>query len=133
MKVCTLVLVVVALAVPVSASAAPQTTVPSKRVTIVVQIRDDGITLTKFQEMSAQAGPELVVMRGPIPRGDLLSVNVMNLGKKAHDFVFLGRKTQRIPPGRTAHLRMAAVTRGNFPYGSTVDRGPRFRGYVTVA
>jgi hypothetical protein len=132
MKVCTLVLVV-AMAVAATSAAAPRTTVPSKRVTIVVQIRDDGMTLTKFQEMSDAAGPELVVMRGPIPRGDVLAINVMNLGKKAHDFVFLGRRTKRIAPGRTAHLRIAAVTRGSFPYHSTVDKGARFRGYVKVA
>jgi hypothetical protein len=123
---------VAAMTFPAAALAGPRTTLPSKRVTILVQITDQGMKLTKFQQMSNQSSPELVVMRGPVPRGDYVAINVINAGKKAHNFVFLGKKTKWIKPGRTAHLFLTALTRGSFPYRSTLDKGPKFRGYVTV-
>jgi hypothetical protein len=132
-KGCGLILALgAALALPAGSMGRETTTVPSKKVTILVLIDDRGMTVTKFQAMSDSSNPELLVLRGPVPRGDYVAINVINRGKKAHDFVFLGKKTKRIEPGRTAHLFLTAVTRGSFPYRSTLDKGPRFRGHLTV-
>jgi hypothetical protein len=114
------------------AVSAHATTVPSKRVTVVVQITDRGMKLTQFQAMEGTANPELVVLRGPIARGNFVSFNVVNQSRKAHDFVFLGRRTKRIEPGQTGHLSVTVLARGRFAYRSTLDKAPGFRGYVTV-
>jgi hypothetical protein len=114
------------------ALAAANTTAPSKRVTVLVQINDKAMKLTKFIGSSDAAQAELEVMPGPVPRGDYLSINIVNEGKKAHDFTILGKKTPRIRPGQRAHLFLTLLRRGNVLYRSTLDNGPSFRGYITV-
>jgi len=108
------------------------TTAPSKKITVLVQINEKQLTFTKFLGNADAPNTELEVMPGPVPRGDYLSINVRNIGKKAHNFTILGKKTPLIKPGKTAHLFVTAVQRGNFPYRSTVDRGAKFRGLMTV-
>jgi hypothetical protein len=121
-----------ALALSAASLGAVRTTAPSKRVTILVQITDKGLKFTKFLGSADAAKAELEVMPGPVPRGDYLSINVMNMGRKPHNFTILGKKTPWIKPGKTAHLFVTAVRRGNFPYRSTLDKGAAFRGQITI-
>jgi hypothetical protein len=114
--------------------AVPQTTAPTKRVTVLVEINDKGLTLHPFVGVGTESdlGQNLQVLVGPVPRGDYLSFNVYNHGKKPHDFTIFGKKTPPIKPGKAAHLFAAATVRGSFPYKSTLDKGKAFRGSMTI-
>ena len=57
---------------------------------------------------------------------------ISNRGKKLHNFTVLGKKTPLIKPKHTARLVVNLLSRGAFPYRSTVDKGPRFRGHFIV-
>jgi hypothetical protein len=111
--------------------AASTTTEPTKYILMGVIIRDTGITVGTWH--STKHHGDMVPLAGPVPRGDYLSINVINIGKKVHNFTFLGKKTAPIKPGKKAHLFTAALTRGNFVYKSTLDKGKKFRGTITVA
>src|SRR5256885_1012841 len=123
---------VAALSVSASSLGSVRTTAPSKRITVLVQITDKELKFTKFLGSADAAKAELEVMPGPVPRGDYLSINVMNMGKKPHNFTILGKKTPWIKPGRRAHLFVTALNRGSFTYRSTLDKGSAFRGHITV-
>jgi hypothetical protein len=127
-----IVAIAAAAALSGAALGAAQTTAPSKRVTVLVQITDKGLKFTKFLGNADAAAAELELMPGPVPRGDYIAINVLNMGKKVHNFTILGKKTPWIKPGRTAHLFVTAVNRGSFTYRSTLDKGPAFRGQLTV-
>src|SRR4051812_31593491 len=131
----------VAVLLPALSFAATRTTAPNNKVTVLVVIDDKGITVHSFvglgnqglgQKGSENEPASLQALLGPIPRGDFLSFNVFNRGKKLHDFTIFGKKTPPIKPGRKAHLFAQAVRRGSFQYRSTLDRSRSFRGYFTV-
>lgn len=116
--------------------AGQKTTAPSKKVTVMVLINDQGIRVFFF---AAQMGPDgqidpgaAIAVTGGVPRGDYVSIDVYNRGKKAHNFAILGKKTSSIKPGGKAHLFVSASMRGAFPYRSTLDTGKAFRGQITV-
>jgi hypothetical protein len=130
-----------ALALAGGSAAATKTTAPSNKVTVLVVIDDKGMKVSTF--VGIGVGPadkndpdndptSIQVLRGPIPRGDYLSFNIMNRGKKAHDFTAFGKKTKPIKPGKTAHLFAQALSRGSFGYRSTLDKGKAFRGQLTI-
>jgi len=137
----------IALAVLVSATilaagswSAVRTTAPSNKVTVLVVIDDRGIKVHSFvglgnEQQGKDPGNEpssMQALLGPVPRGDFMSFNIFNRGKKTHDFTIFGKKTPPIKPGKSAHLFAQALTRGNFPYRSTLDRSRAFRGYFTI-
>jgi hypothetical protein len=113
------------------ALATAKTTEPSKYILVSVVIRDDGITIGSW--LGTKHHGDMTPLAGPVPRGDYLSFQVLNIGKKVHNFTAFGKKTGPIKPGGKAHLFTAALVRGNFPYKSTVDKGKAFRGVFTVA
>jgi hypothetical protein len=129
-----LIVIAVALTCSAVALAAPRTTGPSKRVTVLVLINDKGIAVHPYVAVGSDSdlGQNLQVLRGPIPRGDYLSFNVLNRGKKTHSFTIFGKTTSPIKPGGKAHLFVAATVRGNFNFGSTLDKGKSFRGSIDV-
>jgi hypothetical protein len=114
-----------------SAVAAPATTAPSRSVLVEVLITDKGIVLAQWVSSLTHNG--LMVLAGPVPRGDYVSINILNRGKRVHDFTVFGKKTPPIKPGGKAHLFVRAVSRGSFPYRSTLDKGTPFRGAIVVA
>jgi hypothetical protein len=117
---------------PSTARGQMSTTTPSSRVTIVVRITDRGITpLSAFAALSTtvvQAMPQA----SRVPRGDYVTFNVFNEGKRPHNFTFLGRRTPIIRPGGRASFNVYLKRRGTFRYASTVDRGKKFGGILTV-
>ena len=115
---------------PVSAAVA--TTAPSTTATVFVLINDRGIEVSAYQETMKDNSPTLGMMRGGLPRGELLHFDVVNRGKKAHDFTIFGKKTRVLKPGQRAKFRVIATTRGHFPYKSTLDRGKQFRGFLHI-
>jgi hypothetical protein len=112
--------------------AGSRTTAPSTSATVVVLLRDTGIEIAAYAETQSANAATLGMMRGAIPRGDVLHFNVINRGKKLHNFVVFGRKTKVLKPGQRAKFQVMATTRGNFPYRSTLDKGKAFRGFVSI-
>jgi hypothetical protein len=106
------------LAVSSAALAARTTTAPGEHALIYVRITDKGLT---------------VFDGGTMPRGVIATFEAINDGKKSHNFIFLGKKTPVIKPGHRAKFTVHLLTRGNFPYKSTVNApGKFFRGFFTV-
>jgi hypothetical protein len=123
-----------ALAFVPASLAAVKTTAPSKTVSILVVINDKEIIVapsTGSTTHGGSLGP--APLTGPVPRGDYLSVDVLNTGKKIHNFEFAGKKTKNIKPGGKAHFFVDAIARGKYPWGSTLDKGKLFHGSLTVA
>jgi hypothetical protein len=108
-----------------------QTTVPSRFVQMTVIIRDTGMLVGYAS--GSQSHDNNYPLYGPVPRGDTLTINIRNIGKKTHNFVIAGQKTKLIKPGKTAHILIRAVVRGIYPWGSTTDKGKPFQGSLTVA
>jgi hypothetical protein len=119
-----------------SSLARPETTAPSRKVTVLVVITDKGMTVSLFAGVIYANGDNeenaLMALPGRVPRGDYLSFNIFNRGKKVHDFEMFGKKTPAIKPGGHAHLFVTALKRGDFRYRSTLDTAKAFRGLVTV-
>jgi Cupredoxin-like domain len=111
--------------------ASTQTTVPSRFIEMLVFIKDTGITVA-YAGGSKSHDPNYPLY-GPVPRGDTLTINIRNVGKKVHNFDFAGSKTKAIKPGKTAHLIFRAVARGVYDWRSTLDKGKYFHGTTTVA
>jgi hypothetical protein len=124
----------VALAFAASALAAPQTTEPGKALLVYVHLTDKGITKSFWASASVSGQETLFVLQpGQVKRGQIAYFVITNLGKKRHDFTVLGKKTKVIPPGKKAHFHLTLMTRGAFPYQSTLDKGKAgFRGVLTV-
>jgi hypothetical protein len=140
-RVCAFVVVLLAATVLAAASvAATRTTAPSTKVTVLVVIDDKGIRVHSFVGLGNQVPGKneenepssMQALLGPVPRGDFMSFNIFNRGKKMHDFTIFGKKTPPIKPGKKAHLFAQALTRGNFPYRSTLDKSKAFRGYFVI-
>jgi hypothetical protein len=127
-----LAVVGVAASLAVGAYARSATTAPTKLVTVLVLIDEKGIKLSMFTARDNQNTLDTISNR-IIPRGDYVTINVLNRGKKHHDFTFMGKRTPLIKPGGRAHLFVVANSRGQFKYSSTLDRGKHFRGSLTVA
>jgi hypothetical protein len=125
--------VVAAAALSPASLARPTTTAPSANVVVLVLINDRKIAVFRYQEVLTPDS-ELVPLRSyqPVPRGDHLTFNIFNRGKKPHDFVIFGKATPLIRPGHKAHLSVTATVRGNFRYGSRSDKGKAFSGFLTI-
>jgi hypothetical protein len=129
-----LTVVVAALVVSATSLAAVRTTAPSKTISILVVINDKEIIVapaTGSTTHGGSLGP--APLTGPIPRGDYVSVDVLNTGKKIHNFTIFGKKTKPIKPGGKAHLFVDTIARGKYPWASTLDKGKRFHGSIVVA
>jgi hypothetical protein len=124
-------LIAVAAALTVSPLAAG-TTAPSTSATVLVLLEDKGVTVNAYSESGGADRPVLGMLRGAIPRGDVLNFHVVNRGKKPHNFTIFGRKTKALKPGQQARFRIMATTRGRFPWKSTLDKGKKFRGFVSI-
>ena len=113
------------------AVASTKTTVPSRFIEMTVFIKDTGI-IVAYAGGSRSHDPNYPLY-GPVPRGDTLTINIRNVGKKVHNFDFAGSRTKAIKPGKTAHLLFRAVARGVYDWKSTLDKGKYFHGSTTVA
>jgi hypothetical protein len=120
-----------ALLLPAALLASPKTTRPSKKITLAVIIYDTKISVQTFSQLGSGPTATLNPVAGPIPRGDFVSINIYNAGKKVHDFSIFGKKTKPIKPKGKAHIFLSANVRGNFVYKSTLDKG--LTGRVIVA
>ena len=129
-----LVALTAALASPAGSFAAVSTTAPSKTISILVVISDKEIIVAPARGSTTHNGSlGPAPLTGPIPRGDYVSVDVLNTGKKVHNFTIFGKKTKAIKPGGKAHLFVDTIARGKYPWGSTLDKGKLFHGSVIVA
>src|SRR5260221_5656175 len=114
-----LVLAAVVASLILTAAALPlaKTTTPGSQIVIGVVITDQIVNV--FEGAHA-------------PRGSTIIFLISNRGKKLHNFAVLGKKTPLIKPKHTARLVVNLLSRGAFPYRSTVDSGSRFRGHFIV-
>jgi hypothetical protein len=123
------------LALPSASLAAIGTTAPAKTISVLVVINDKEIIVAPARGSTTHngsLGPS--PLTGPIPRGDYVSVNVLNTGKKVHNFQIFGKTTKPIKPGGKAHLFIDAVARGKYVWASTLDKGKKlFHGSIVVA
>jgi hypothetical protein len=101
----------------IAAGVASATTTPGAQIVIGVQVSDKSVNV--FEGARA-------------PRGSTVIFLVTNWGKKRHNFAVFGKKTPLLKPKQTAKITVNLLSRGAFPYASTVDRGPRFRGHFVV-
>jgi hypothetical protein len=95
------------------------TTGPGQRVNITVTIYEkDGFRITDQARMF---------------RGAIVTFQVYNNGTKLHNFTLLGKKTRMIKPRKWGKFTVTLLTRGRFPFQSTLDKGrPGFKGYFEV-
>jgi plastocyanin len=100
-----------------AALARPETTGPGQRVTILVTLTDKALFVYDQAQMA---------------RGAIVTFQAYNNGKKPHNFSLLGKKTPNIKPKHWGHFTVTLLTRGRFPCGSTIDKGPGFHGFFTV-
>ena len=112
------------------AGALPSTTRPTQYLSVIVVEYDSYIRMGIYATNTRHNG--LVPVGSDIPRGDYVSINVFNRGKRRHDFKIFGRDTGPIKPGGKAHLFVTALIRGVYPWGSTLDKGKAFHGFVYV-
>ena len=132
MKAVAAVLALVAsLALPASSFAAAKTTTPSKYVLVEVLLTDQKIIIGAWQ--GTQHHGDMIPLAGAVPRGDYISFWVLNRTKHVQQFTIFGKKTPKMKPGGKAHLFVAALIRGSFPYKSTSPTGKSFHGVMTVA
>ena len=118
----------------VAAPGALATTAPSKTISMLVVINDREILVAPARGSTTHngsLGPTPIA--GALPRGDYLSIDIVNAGKKVHDFTIFGKKTKPIKPGGKAHLFVDTVARGKYVWASTLDKGKLFHGSITVA
>jgi len=100
-------------------------------VDVYVRITDNGIRMTTFESANRTGTPELILAAPR--RGQRAIFIVRNYGQKRHDFAVLGKKTRAISPGGKAHFSVNLLSRGAFPFQSTLDKGKTgFRGVFTV-
>jgi len=132
MKIALFLALVAVVTMPVGSLAASKTTAPSKYVLVSVVISDKGMIVRSYATTSTNKFAQDLTVISVVPRGDYLSFNVLNLGKKRHDFAIFGKRTPVIKPGGKAHLFFAALVRGHYRYRSTLDAGKSFRGYIVV-
>ena len=108
------------------------TTGPSQHYATLVKITRGGIQLFEFIGYTDSPYGDLVPVSGPIQRGSDMSFTVLNSTKKAQNFKIMGSKTGLIKPGQKAHLHVVFISRGKFPYESTLEIAPAFHGFVVV-
>jgi hypothetical protein len=134
MKLVLLTAIAATLTFSVASFAAVKTTAPSKTISILVVINDKEIIVapsTGSTTHNGSLGP--APFTGALPRGDYVSISVLNTGKKIHNFTIFGKKTKPLKPGGKAHFFVDAIARGKYPWGSTLDKGKLFHGSITVA
>lgn len=116
-RIILLVAALAALALAGTAAAAVKTTTPGTQIVIGVQVSDKSVNV--FEGARA-------------PRGSTVIFLVTNWGKRRHNFAVFGKKTPLLKPHQTAKITVNLLSRGAYPYRSTVDPGPRFRGHFVV-
>lgn len=134
MKLVALTALVGALAFSPASLAALKTTAPAKTISILVVINDKEIIVAPARGSTTHNGSlGPAPLTGPLPRGDFVSVDVLNTGKKVHNFTIFGKTTKPIKPGGKAHFFVDDITRGKHLWGSTLDKGKAFHGSLIVA
>jgi hypothetical protein len=106
-----------------------ETTAPSQQVSVYFVITDQRIAYEILRTTTAGSGN--TVLEKYVVRSDIATFIVINRGKKAHSFLFLGKKFA-LPPGHRAHFSKILLSRGAFPYASTTDPGKAFKGVFPV-
>ena len=116
---------------PSASLAVTRTTTPTKYLLIVFVITDKGTSVGKFG--SAPNHDSMIPVPEIIPRGDIMTINVLNRTKKIMTFSVFGKKTPPIKPGGKGHLQQIALVRGSFQWTTKVGATVVHHGYLTIA
>ena len=123
--------IVGALAFPTVSLAGQSTTQPGHVDSVVVTISDRGIAMGVFTVV--ETGQYIELASHAAARGLTGEFTIRNQGKKPHNFALLGKKTNAIRPGGSATFALVFLSRGSFPYQSTLDKGKKgFAGVFNV-
>jgi hypothetical protein len=114
-----------------SAGAAKPALSPAKQVLAEVVITDKRVVFVKY--LNTDVGDihwSYVPLIGPVPRGDRVTVDILNHGTSRTSFMIFG-KTSSITPGGKTTLIESPVRPGTFEY-RTVTGGKTFTGELRV-
>jgi hypothetical protein len=115
-----------------SAVAAKPALSPAKQVLVEVLITDKRVVFVKY--LNTDVGDiqwSYVPLIGPVPRGDRVTVDILNHGTRRARFMIFGKTTSSITPGGKATLIESPVRPGTFEY-RTVTGGKTFTGELRV-
>ena len=113
-------------------SAAIATTAPTGNYTVLVRITNNGLKLFEFVGYDDAPFADLVPTSGPVPRGIYMAITVVNDSSRPQNFALLGKTTPTIRPHHKGHLQLVLAHRGQFRYGSTLDKAASFHGTLKV-
>jgi hypothetical protein len=124
---------VVALVLSAASFAAVKTTGPGSRVDVYVHISDKNFIVEMLTQSDYKGGEELY-MTDPteVMRGEVARFNVLNVGKKPHNFTVFGKTTPTLKPGGKATILVPLVRRGSFPYTSKSKGAKTLKGVFVV-
>jgi hypothetical protein len=92
-------------------------------VVVEVLITDKRIVFVKY--LNTDVGDvqySYVPLIGPVPRGDRVTVNIINHGTRRARFTIFGKTTSSITPGGRATLIEWPARPGNFEYRAVTGR-----------
>ena len=118
------------------------TTGPGSRVDVYVHITDKGFLVQLLTQSDFKGGQEMY-MTDPteVVRGEVARFNILNVGKKPHNFTVFGHTTKTLQPGgkagtcpktNCAVFIVPLLKRGQFPYKVTVNGNKSLRGVFLV-
>jgi hypothetical protein len=109
------------------------TTGPGSRVDVYVHITDKNF-ITELLTQSDYRGGQEMYLTAPteVVRGEVARFDILNVGKKDHNFSVFGKTTAMLKPGGKATILVPLVTRGQFPYVSKGKGTPTLRGVFLV-
>lgn len=129
----SIVLVAVAGLLDTTSVAAVRTTRPAPTVNMFVTLSDTSITITSYVKTGrTHSGKVARISSKAVTRGDVLNIQVRNVGTRVHNFSLFGFTTKPIRPAGKAHLFTEAISRGDYVYRSTLDSGSALKGHLRV-
>ena len=136
-------LLLITVAVEMVFSAAPSaTTGPGSRLDVYVHITDQNFIIGLYTQSDYKGGQEMYLTDPTeVMRGEVARFNVLNVGKKPHNFTVFGHTTKTLKPGgkigtcpkATCSVFLVPLTkRGTFPYKVTINGNKGLRGTFLV-
>ena len=117
---------VVALVFSAASFAMVRTTGPGSRVDVYIHITDTKFITQMYTQSDYKGGNELYLTDpSEVQRGQVARFNILNVGKRLHNFTVFGKKSPTLKPGGKWVVVVPLVRRGAFPYASTLDKGKR--------
>jgi hypothetical protein len=112
-----------------ASQAARRTTAPGKGLLVYVNLTNTGVNLSVWQGF----GDDTLLPQRDALRGQVAYFQVSNLSSQKRSFSVLGKRTPQLSPGGKARFHLPLLTRGAFPYATTLSNGKQdFHGRFVV-